>query len=97
MRRDVDPVAGAERQQFAVGETQPRRAGENQHEFRPVLVVPETLGARLPVRHDALDAHRPVAGQPLDDFAGGGDREVAQQVHALLAAKVAATARFHPA
>jgi hypothetical protein len=101
MRCDVDPVAGAERHHLAVREAQPCGTREHQHEFRLVLIVPETFGTGLAARHDALDAHNVTTSQPLDDLAGIGGGEVAQQVHVVvpwrLAVSVAATARFQPA
>jgi hypothetical protein len=57
VRRDLDPVAGTERAlRFLVGESQPRRAGEQQYKFGLRLVVPEPGRAGLSERDDAFDA-----------------------------------------
>src|SRR5438552_14156516 len=84
MRGDVDPVAGAERVLLVlIGESQPRRTGEQQYKFGLRLVVPEPGWARLPERDDALDAQPRRGKDRVADFTDARIGQVAQQVHAV--------------
>src|SRR5437879_1332230 len=102
MRGDVHPIAGTERTLLVlVGESQPRRAGEEQDKFRLRLIVPEPGRALLPERDDAFDAQPRCGEDCLADLAGAGVGQIAQQVperfHGAAAASTPATARRHPA
>ena len=97
MRRDLDPVAGADEARFGlVGEAQPRRAGEQQYPLGLGLVVPEAGRAGLTKRDDALDADPGGGDDRFGDLARAGIGNVAQQVHDA-DAKTPATARCQPA
>jgi len=57
MRGDLEIVAGRENEGlFAIGEAQARGAGEQDHPFRLLLIVPEAGRARLAEGDDSLDA-----------------------------------------
>src|SRR5439155_19374132 len=97
VRRDLDPVAGADQARLCfVGKTYPRRAGEQQYPFGLGLVVPETGRAGLAERDAALDAHARRGEDRLGDFARASIGKITQQVHDA-DASTAATARCQPA
>src|SRR5690349_24921357 len=82
MRRDLDPVAGAEKTRLGfVLEAQPPRAGQQQHPFDLLLVVPEARRARLDEGGTELDAQTRAGEQRLDYFRCAGIRQIAQEVH----------------
>ena len=84
VRRDVEPVAGAEHAVVRlVGEAQPRRPREQHHPLGLGLVVPEPGRAPLPAGDDALDAQPRCGEKRVGDFAGARVRQVAQQVFHL--------------
>ena len=63
--RDVDPVAGRERERLPVGEREHGAPGEQDDPLVLALVVPETPRRGVPPGHDAFDAHGVRSDEPV--------------------------------
>ena len=83
MRRKLDIVARPQnpRPLFAFDE-KTCRAGKHDDPFRPVLVVPESGGARLPGRNDPLDSGARPIGERLDLLLGQPRRNIGEKIGA---------------
>ena len=85
MRGEQYPIPFAESPVLAFAfDTQARRAGDQQHPFVGILVIPLAFRAFLTGRHDALDAHTRPIDQGREDLLGeNAPRQIAQDISGL--------------
>lgn len=76
MRGQVERIALAQANPLTIGEFDFPFAGEQQHPFMVVLVIPEVSGRDMSIGNNALDPHRAIPEQFGNHFLGkvGGKR-----------------------